>query len=594
MREIMDCISDPEIHTVVIMSSAQVGKTELLLNIIGYFVHQDPSPILLLQPTLEMAKAFSNDRLSPMIRDTKVLSQKINTKSRSNGNTMLHKSFPGGHITLAGANSPASLASRPIRVLLCDEVDRYELSAGGEGDPVNLAEKRTTTFYNKKKIYVSTPGNDGTSRIEPLFEKGDMRRYQMPCPHCGVYQVFNWQNMVFQKGDLAKTTYYRCDECDGKILSSHKREMITHGKWVAEKETMGVASFHLWEVASPWVPFHETVKAFLDAVGKPDELKVWVNTATGETWKDKGEKPDWRRIYERRESWDRDIIPRRALRLTAAVDVQRDRLECEIKGHGRNGESWTIDYHVWMGSLTDLSSSDKECPWRKAEAILEKEWKHELGGKIRIHRMAIDSSDQTMLVYEWASRMGSRVCCVKGMQTLGTAIGVPKKQEIRIDGKPTKRGVLLWRVGTDTSKETIYGRLQLDHPTEEEQRKDGFPFGYMHFPDYIDQEFFEQLCAEQKVRKKNKKGYLESHWEKTRDRNESLDTNVYNYAMYYRNRYNSYTEEKWRELEAELGMSVSEQKATTVDTPENKEPIAKRSGGNKIIMKKSKNPLRES
>ena len=197
-REIMDSVSNPLIDTVVVMTSAQIGKTELLLNIIGYYVHYDPSPILLLQPTLEMAEAFSKDRLAPMIRDTKVLSERVgDAKARNSGNTLLHKTFHGGHITMAGANSPSSLASRPIRAVLADEVDRYPVSAGTEGDPLMLATKRTTTFWNKKKVYVSTPTIKGASRIEMEYEDSTMEEWNVYCPSCGELQPYEWGRINF-------------------------------------------------------------------------------------------------------------------------------------------------------------------------------------------------------------------------------------------------------------------------------------------------------------------------------------------------------------------------------------------------------------
>ena len=156
-REIMDAINDARCEEVIIMSSAQVGKTELILNIIGYYIDYDPSPILVLQPTRDMAETFSKDRLAPMLRDTPALKGKVkDARSRDSGNTILHKTFPGGHITMVGANSAAGLASRPIKIVLMDEVDRYPASAGTEGDPIKLAEKRTTTFWNRKNCLLYT------------------------------------------------------------------------------------------------------------------------------------------------------------------------------------------------------------------------------------------------------------------------------------------------------------------------------------------------------------------------------------------------------------------------------------------------------
>jgi len=180
-KDILDAIREPGIKKVVVMSSAQVGKTEILLNIIGYHIHQDPAPILLLQPTMQMAEAFSKDRLAPIIRNTPALKGKVSDpRSRDSGNTLSHKTFPGGHITLAGANSPANLASRPIRIILADEVDKYPASAGSEGDPVSLAIKRSTTFHNRKAVLVSTPTMKGASRIERAYNESDKKKSMFP------------------------------------------------------------------------------------------------------------------------------------------------------------------------------------------------------------------------------------------------------------------------------------------------------------------------------------------------------------------------------------------------------------------------------
>lgn len=228
-RGIMDAINEPGVETVVVMSSAQVGKTELLLNTIGYYMDYDASPILLLQPTLEMAEAFSKDRLSPMLRDTPALKDKVgDPKARNSGNTLLHKTFPGGHITMAGANSPSSLASRPIRILLADEVDRYPVSAGSEGDPVNLAAKRTTTFWNKKKLYVSTPTIKGVSRIEAEYEDSTMEQWCLPCPHCGEYQPLTWAQIRFE--DITMECIHCRQRATEFQWKKHK------GRWVARKE----------------------------------------------------------------------------------------------------------------------------------------------------------------------------------------------------------------------------------------------------------------------------------------------------------------------------------------------------------------------
>lgn len=244
-REIMDAIHDPAVETVVVMSSAQIGKTEFLLNITGYHIDYDPAPILMVMPTKELAEAYSKDRLAPMIRDTPALQAKVkDVRSRDSGNTLLHKKFPGGHITLVGANSPSGLASRPIRILLADEVDRFPISAGTEGDPLTLAEKRTKTFWNKKKVFVSTPTVKGVSRIETAFLNSSREEWCLPCPNCGEYQPLTWAQIHFE--DVT----HRC-LCCGTRHNEFKWK-AGEGKWVAKEPAARVRGFHLSGLISPW------------------------------------------------------------------------------------------------------------------------------------------------------------------------------------------------------------------------------------------------------------------------------------------------------------------------------------------------------
>ena len=209
-REIMDAIGDPHIRKVVIMSAAQIGKTDaFILNPLGYYMDYAPAPILVMQPTLDMGQTFSKDRLAPMIRDTPELRDKVDVKSRYSGNTIMKKNFPGGHITIVGANSATGLASRPIKVLLADEVDRYPASAGTEGDPLSLAQKRQTTFWDKKTVIVSTPVIKGQSRIETEFEQSTKEEWNVPCPDCGHYQPFVWANVIFDRENPQGEVLYK-------------------------------------------------------------------------------------------------------------------------------------------------------------------------------------------------------------------------------------------------------------------------------------------------------------------------------------------------------------------------------------------------
>ena len=332
-RGIMDAISDINCAEVTIVASSQVGKTEMINNAVGYYIDKDPCPILLLQPNLDVAKSWSTDRLAPMLRDTPCLQGKV-SDSKDSGNTVLHKSFPGGHITMAGANSAASLASRPIRVVMLDEIDRYPLSAGKEGDPVKLAIKRTTTFWNRKIVKCSTPTIAGMSKIDTAFNLSDMRFFMVPCPHCGKFQRLEWANVKWEKKDTveetAKTATYACQHCGTLWNDVERWHAISLGHWEATRPFHGHAGFSLWEGYSPWVRLEEIVQNFLEAKDDPEALKTFINTSLGQVWEDKGERVEDDKLLARREVYEN--APPEVVVITAGVDVQDDRLEVERIG----------------------------------------------------------------------------------------------------------------------------------------------------------------------------------------------------------------------------------------------------------------------
>lgn len=252
-RGMMRAISDPATETVVFMTGAQIGKTEIINNAIGYYISQDPSPILVVQPTLDMSKMWSNDRLAPMLRDTPALKNAVkDPRSRDSGNTLLQKSFVGGYIAMVGANSPAGLASRPVRCVFFDEVDRFPHSAGTEGDPIDLGKKRTATFtYNRKIVMVSTPTNKGASRIEAAYEESDQRQYFVPCHDCGHKQVLKWAQVRWEK-DQPDTAAYICEDCGSVWDDAVRYRAVRAGEWIAQNPTNKTAGFHLSGLYSPW------------------------------------------------------------------------------------------------------------------------------------------------------------------------------------------------------------------------------------------------------------------------------------------------------------------------------------------------------
>jgi phage terminase large subunit GpA-like protein len=507
-RGMMDAVNEPGVSEVVYMTSSQIGKTEILNNILGYFTHQDPSPMLMIQPTLDMAETWSKDRLAPMIRDTEVLTALFkDPKSRDSNNTLLHKKFAGGHITMAGANSPSSLASRPIRIVLLDEEDRYPSSAGAEGDPGSLAQKRSTTFWNRLLVTASTPTIEGESKIDARYQQSDMRRYYVPCPECGTFQVLSWAQVKFDK-EHPESTRYECEHCKVKLQESDKIWMLSHGEWRAEAAFNGVVGFHISELYSPWVIWSDMVVSFLKAKRLPETLKVWVNTSLGETWKDKTEGVDPSGLLKRKENWGR-IAPEGVIVITAGVDVQDDRLEAEVIGWGLAQESWSLQYHVLHGDPAQNKV------WEDLDTVLHQTIQSADGRTLSVSAACVDSGGhQTQRVYEYCkAREHERVFAIKGASQTG-------KPLVSKFSKNNKLRVKLFTIGTDTAKQMLYSRLKIHQPGP----------GYCHFPADYPEEYFKQLTAE-RIQTKFVNGHPTRVWVMPKGRrNEALDCRVYGMA----------------------------------------------------------------
>ncbi len=516
-KEIMDSITNINIKKVVIMSAAQVGKTDaMILNPIGYYIHYDPSPIMVIQPTIKLAEGFSKERLSPMIRDTPVLAERINDKKRNSGNTIQQKVFPGGHVTMVGANSSVDLRSRPIRVLLADEIDGYPETAGNEGDPLLLAEKRQTTFWNKKQVCISTPTIKGVSRIETEYEHSSKGEWNVPCPCCEKLQPIRWANIIFDKDNLEEIQCV-CEICGVISNEIEWKEQFEKGKFIHENPENPVKGFHLNTLGSALATWKEVVEKFLLAneqkkQGNIELMKSWVNTELGETWEEEGEQLDEEELMKRREKYNCEV-PEDVLYLTAGVDTQDDRFEVEVVGWGPDHESWGIKYAVIYGNL-DLPQI-----WKDLDAFLMQTFIKPNGDKIKIRCTCIDSGGHyTNQVYKFCKQRFSRnVFAIKGSNDTSAAyIQKPKKNN--------REQAYRFDIGVDTGKSLLMGRLKV----EEEGP------GYCHFPKEedrgYDKTYFTGLTAEKKVLK-YKQGRAYFAWE-LRDRgvhkrNEALDCRNY-------------------------------------------------------------------
>ena len=547
LREIMDCLSPSSpVQTVVLMKGAQLGGTECGNNWIGYVIHQAPGPMLAVQPTVEMAKRNSRQRIDPLIEESAVLRELVSDpRSRDSGNTMLSKEFPGGMLVMTGANSAVGLRSMATRYLFLDEIDAYPGDVDGEGDPIKLALARTRTFARRKIFMVSTPKITGSSRIEAAFEDSDQRYYWVPCPSCTLHQTLKFAQLRWPESDPSQAVYI-CEHCLSEIQNHQKHWMLPRGEWRAAAPGFGkAAGFHLSSLYSPvgWFSWADAAKMFTDAQKNPALLQVCVNTVFGETWAQQGDAPEWRRLYDRREDYRFGTVPAGGLFLTAGVDIQKDRIEVEIVAWGRGKESWSVDYQVLQGRTSEAPV------WAKLTALVGTHFASEHGVTMPILRLAIDSGYATQEVYAWVRQLGGETAIViKGDSRAAAPISQPSPIDVGPRGERIHWGVRVWPVNTGMIKEELYRWLRLAPPTAESGEP--FPPGYCHYPSY-GEEYFKQLTAEQLVMKVVK-GYRRSEWQKTRERNEALDARVYARAAAAVFGIDRFAESHWEELENRL------------------------------------------
>jgi len=517
-KEIMNAISDLSVQKVVVMSAAQIGKTDgFILNPIGYFMHYDPAPILVMQPTIKMGETFSKDRLTPMLRETPVLQDKVNDKTRNSGNTILHKAFPGGGITIVGANAPSDLRSRPIRILLADEIDGYPATAGKDGDPLLLASKRLTTFWNKKEVFISTPTVKGISRIEVEFENSTQEIWNVPCPTCGELQPLEWAQVVFDKENLTEISY-TCNSCG--VLGSEVawKEQYRKGKFIPRYPSRKARGFFINSLASMFVDWREIVEKFLVAndekkKGNIELLKAWTNTEMGQTWEEEGNEIEADGLYGRREKYNCEV-PSGVICLTAGVDTQDDRFEIEIVGWGAFLENWGVGYYIIYGDLK------QDQVWQELDMLLNRTFEREDGAKLKIIRACIDTGGHfTNQVYKFCKPRFSRgILAIKGGNT-----GFDKPY-ISKPSKNNREKLPLWILGIDTGKALIYQSLAVENVGP----------NFCHFPDNEDagytEDYFKGLTAERMVLT-YKRGRAVYVWKLKSNaiRNEPLDCR--NYAL---------------------------------------------------------------
>jgi phage terminase large subunit GpA-like protein len=523
LREIMDCLSPSSPYSrVVYMKPAQIGGSEVLLNMLGYIIHYAPGPVMLVEPTVELAKRFSRQRIAPLIENTSALAERVSDpRERDSGNTILAKEFPGGVLVSTGANSSVGLRSMPARFLLMDEVDAYPPSASTgavgteEGDPVDLAIRRTGTFANRQIAMVSTPTIAEVSRIEQAYLESDQRKYYLPCPHCGAFQVLRWAQVKWPDREPAKA-WYECERCHDRIADHHKQEMLVRGEWRAEAAGDGdTAGFWLNGLYSPWTTWGQLAKDFLRARKSPERMQTFTNTVLAETFQQAGAtKTDVGELLGRRQPYRPDImLPAGVVLITLGGDLQADRLEIEIVGWGRDEESWSLAYIVLPG---DPAQRDL---WDGFDQVLSLTFEHPCGQELEIVAACVDSGFQQPIVQQFCSDRMRRKAWPKMYPIKGAAGQRPIWPRIHSKAKDNRP---LWVIGVDAAKEALYARLKITEPGP----------GFCHFPisDQYDLGYFEQLTAET-CRVRYTKGFAHREWtKKAGARNEALDARCYSYA----------------------------------------------------------------
>ena len=530
-RGILNAISDPTVTHISFMKSARVGATKMMCVASAYYVAQDPTTIMFVQPTIDSAAQFSKEEIAVMFRDVPALQGVVTNSLEGTESTISHKMFRGGSLSLVGANSGTGFRRVSRRVIFLDEVDSYPPSAGDDGDPVRLAIRRSEMFWNRKIFAASTPLIAGHSRIEKMFEEGDQRRYFVPCPQCGYFDTLVFSKrasgghfMVWPE-DKPEEAHFVCS-ANGCVIEHHQKfEMLSRGEWRASKPFNGHASFHISALYSysPNASWGAIAREFLDAKrGGVEQLRVFVNTVLGETWRESGDAPDWERLYRRRESYPIGSVPHGVTFLTAGVDVQKDRVVYEVRGWGAGKESWSIDAGVIP--MDTANESD----WIAVDELLSRTFHAADGTAFAIRMLAIDSGFNTQMVYNWVRRHErNRVVAIKGVSTARTLISSPTAVDVKINGQRISRGAKVWPIGVDIAKSELYGLLRLSPPAKPEEP---FPAGYIHHPEYAE-EYFKQLTSEQLVTTTTRHGFQKHEWTCQPGReNHFLDTAIYNRA----------------------------------------------------------------
>lgn len=552
---IYDAIDDEAVNVVVVRKSAQVAFTTAGMGWLGAKIVTAPARGMVVFPTLTSVQDYNREKLQPTIEATPALRSKIlPQRSRSEaGSTSMAKRFPGGSLTLTGANSSADLRSKTTKFQFRDEIDEWPLDLDKQGDPMVMADARMISFHatgDWKVLMGSTPTIMGASRIDDLFEEGDQRFWHVRCPHCGSEQVLEFGGKDIEWGlkfrkEYPHQAHYVCRANGCVIDHDDKAEMVRAGRWIAMEPGPGRhPSFHVDALISLLTTWDKLAAAFLEAQGDSQKLKGFTNLWLGKSWEERGEAPDWSKLMLRREEYEPRTIPAGGLLHALGADVQMEGIYYEVATYGADRQSWSID----IGYLTGDTSDIDRPVWKAFAEVLDRTYPDAYGNKWPLDLAGIDSGYNTNVVYEFCRRQ-QKLRATKGddgwhKPAIATA---PTQQQITFGGK--RRGVRLWHLGTWPLKAALYQDLRKEGPKDGEET---VPPGYCHFTERLnDESYFKQLTAEY-LKTEERGGRLRHRWVETGP-NHYLDCRIINRAMAEALGLTRMTPEQWAEVAAARG-----------------------------------------
>ena len=526
-KEWLSAITDPAVRQVSIMKSARVGYTRCLDHAVGYYIHQDPSPILMVLPRIEDAEDYSRTEILPLLTDTPVLAELTgDIKTRDANQRILKRQFRNGaSIAFVGANSPAGFRRISARVVLFDEVDGFPLEAGFEGDQVQLGIKRTESFWNRRIILGSTPTLKYQSRVEKSFADFDQRYYRVPCPSCGHYQILRWENLRWDKASdgthSPETAHFVCERNGCVITEDKKPAMIANGRWVAEKPFNGHAGFHLWTAYSLFAnaSWQNIVTEFLAAYKDSILLRTFTNTTLGQAFEERGTGVPWEQLAARaRESdYERGFVPKGCLLTFIGLDCQLGHVEWVLLGFGPEYRKYVVDYGTIGKPI-----GEADCQ-RALDLLLARTWPNAYGRQVGISLGSIDAGFETDTVLEYCRRHGpARLIAIRGVAGDFTPrIAKVKRERGAKTGTVLKYARSFFNIGVNQLKLQLYRDLEKNDPDAA---------GYVAFPNNCEDRFFQELVSESRlpVRRMGQTTWV---WTKPdRAKNEILDCTVYSIA----------------------------------------------------------------